>query len=135
MRISDWSSDVCSSDLIVAEGRTLKLSDVAEITRGYEDPATFLVRHQGEPALELGVVMKDRYNGLQLGEDLDREAAAITADLPPGLSFTKITDQSDTIEEANSRVMINYIVEQAGALLVCQFGKTTIREREDKNVQ
>src|SRR3546814_7391059 len=85
MRISDWSSDVCSSDLsiesrgpqiqvrldgafdeiakigetpIVAEGRTLKLSDVAEITRGYEDPATFLVRHQGEPALELGVVMK-----------------------------------------------------------------------------
>src|SRR3546814_2104607 len=93
MRISDWSSDVCSSDLIVAEGRTLKLSDVAEITRGYEDPATFLVRHQGEPALELGVVMKDRYNGLQLGEDLDREAAAITADLPTGLSFTKITDQ------------------------------------------
>src|SRR3546814_9083187 len=99
MRISDWSSDVCSSDLIqvrldgafdeiakigetpiVAEGRTLKLSDVAEITRGYEDPATFLVRHQGEPAPELGVVMKDRYNGLPLGEDHDREAAAITAD-------------------------------------------------------
>src|SRR3546814_14771175 len=102
MRISDWSSDVCSSDLIVAEGRTLKLSDVAEITRGYEDPATFLVRHQGEPALELGVVMKDRYNGLQLGEDLDREAAAITADLPTGLSFTKITDQSLNIDEAYS---------------------------------
>src|SRR3546814_2477800 len=127
MRISDWSSDVCSSDLIqvrldgafdeiakigetpiVAEGRTLKLSDVAEITRGYEDPATFLVRHQGEPALELGVVMKDRYNGLQLGEDLDREAAAITADLPTGLSFTKITDQTTQIHTAYSNFMLQF---------------------------
>jgi multidrug efflux pump subunit AcrB len=39
---------------IVAGGRNLKLSDVAEIRRGYEDPATFLIRHQGEPALVLG---------------------------------------------------------------------------------
>src|SRR3546814_18481874 len=128
MRISDWSSDVCSSDLIVAEGRTLKLSDVAEITRGYEDPATFLVRHQGEPALELGVVMKDRYNGLQLGEDLDREAAAITADLPTGLSFTKITDQSVNIDEAYSEFMLNFFV--ALVVVILQTGRETGRERE-----
>ncbi|MDF0544874.1 efflux RND transporter permease subunit [Sphingobium sp. H39-3-25] len=95
---------------IVANGRTIKLSDVAEITRGYEDPATFLIRHQGEPALELGVVMKDRYNGLQLGEDLDKEADAIASDLPLGLSFTKITDQSVNIEEAYGEFMLKFFV-------------------------
>ncbi len=44
---------------IIAGGRTLKLADVATVERGYEDPATFLIRHQGEPALLLGVVMRE----------------------------------------------------------------------------
>src|SRR6266705_3437790 len=42
---------------IAAQGRTLKLSDIAEVKRGYEDPATFLIRNNGEPTLLLGVVM------------------------------------------------------------------------------
>jgi multidrug efflux pump subunit AcrB len=95
---------------IMANGRTLKLSDVAEIKRGYEDPATFLIRHQGEPAIELGVVMKERYNGLQLGEDLDKETSVIAAELPLGLSFTKITDQSVNIDEAYSEFMLKFFV-------------------------
>ena len=36
---------------IVVGGRTLKLSDIADVRRGYEDPATFLIRHEGEPAM------------------------------------------------------------------------------------
>src|SRR6267154_1539970 len=42
---------------IVAGGRLLKLSDIAQVERGYEDPASFLIRHNGEPTLVLGVVM------------------------------------------------------------------------------
>src|ERR1700730_3697294 len=36
----------------------LRLSDVAEVRPGYEDPPTLLIRHQGEPALALGVVRR-----------------------------------------------------------------------------
>jgi hypothetical protein len=36
----------------------LRLSDVAEVRRGYEDPPTLLIRHHGEPALALGVVRR-----------------------------------------------------------------------------
>ena len=32
---------------VVSGGRTLKLSDIADVKRGYEDPATFLVSHNG----------------------------------------------------------------------------------------
>src|SRR5437867_12361141 len=38
---------------IVASGRTLKLSDIAEVHRGYEAPPTYLIRHQGDPAVML----------------------------------------------------------------------------------
>src|SRR6187402_1715667 len=62
---------------VAAQGRTLKLSDIAEVKRGYEDPATFLIRHNGEPTLLLVVVMREGSNGLDLGKTLDGEVAAI----------------------------------------------------------
>ena len=46
---------------VVSGGRTLKLSDIANVKRGYEDPATFLIRHNGQPALLLSIVMKEGF--------------------------------------------------------------------------
>ena len=103
---------------IVAAGRSLKLSDVAEVTRGYEDPATFLIRNQGEPALLLGVVMRDRYNGLELGKALEQEAKAISAQMPLGLSFTKVTDQAVNIQEAYGEFMLKFFVALAVVIVV-----------------
>ncbi|MBB5684936.1 efflux RND transporter permease subunit [Sphingobium boeckii] len=103
---------------IISGGRTLKLSDIADVKRGYEDPATFLIRNQGEPALILGVVMKERYNGLQLGEDLSKQASAITAQMPLGLSFSKVTDQAVNIEEAYGEFMLKFFVALAVVIAV-----------------
>src|SRR2546429_7049900 len=58
---------------VAAQGRTLKLADIAEVKRGYEDPATFLIRNNGEPTLLLGVVMREGWNGLDLGSALEAE--------------------------------------------------------------
>ena len=49
------------------------MSDIAEVRRGYEDPATYIIRHEGEPALMLGVVMQQGWNGLELGKALETE--------------------------------------------------------------
>jgi multidrug efflux pump subunit AcrB len=103
---------------IVAGGRNLKLSDVAEIRRGYEDPATFLIRHQGEPALALSVVMQDGWNGLDLGKALDAEAATISAGLPLGLILTKVTDQAVNITEAVDEFMLKFFVALGVVLVV-----------------
>ncbi len=67
---------------VVAQGRTLKLSDVATVERGYENPATFLVRNNGEEALLLGVIMREGWNGLDLGKALDAETAGSTRKCP-----------------------------------------------------
>jgi multidrug efflux pump subunit AcrB len=103
---------------IIAGGRTLKLSDIATVKRGYEDPATFLIRNQGEPSLIIGVVMKERYNGLQLGQDLEKEASAITAEMPLGLSFDKVTDQAVNIKEAYDEFMLKFFVALAVVIAV-----------------
>ena len=95
---------------IVAAGRTLKLSDIAQVRRGYEDPATFLIRHDGAPAMALGVVMKEGWNALDLGKALDAEESKIAAELPAGLSFAKISDQAVNVEELVDEFMIKFFV-------------------------
>lgn len=104
---------------VVAQGRTLKLADVATVERGYEDPATFLVRNQGEPALLLGIVMREGWNGLDLGKALDKEAARINADMPLGMTFSKVTDQSVNISSAVNEFMIKFFVALLVVMVVC----------------
>jgi len=103
---------------VVANGRTLRLADVATVRRGYEDPATFLIRHDGEPALILGVVMKERYNGLDLGKALEKEASAISSTMPVGLTFSKVTDQAVNIAEAYDEFMLKFFVALAVVIAV-----------------
>jgi multidrug efflux pump subunit AcrB len=103
---------------IQAGGRSFRLSDVADIRRGYEDPPSFLIRHQGEPALALGVVMQDRWNGLDLGRALALETQKITEALPLGISFSKITDQAVNITQAVDEFMVKFFIALAVVLLV-----------------
>ncbi|MBA5638605.1 efflux RND transporter permease subunit [Duganella sp. LX20W] len=104
---------------IVAQGRTLKLSDIATVQRGYEDPATFMIRNGGEPALLLGVVMRDGWNGLDLGKALDQEVHAINADLPLGLGLSKVTDQAVNISAAVDEFMVKFFVALLVVMVVC----------------
>src|SRR5712675_466390 len=99
---------------ITAGGRILKLSEVADVERGYEDPAAFLVRHNGEPAMMLNVVMRDGFNGLDLGKTLEAEQKKIQSNLPAGVTFAKVTDQSTIIRDAVDEFQLKFFV----ALLV-----------------
>ncbi|MET3441635.1 multidrug efflux pump subunit AcrB [Variovorax paradoxus] len=103
---------------VIAQGRTLKLSDVATVRRGYEDPATFMIRNGGEPALLIGVVMREGWNGLDLGKALDVEARAINAELPLGLSLTKVTDQSVNISASVDEFMVKFFAALLVVMLV-----------------
>jgi Cation/multidrug efflux pump len=103
---------------VVVQGRTLKLSDIATVERGYEDPATFMIRNNGEPALLLGIVMRDGWNGLDLGKALDSEVGAINAGLPLGMSLTKVTDQAVNIHSAVDEFMVKFFVALLVVMLV-----------------
>jgi multidrug efflux pump subunit AcrB len=93
-----------------AGDRTFRLGDIADIRRGFEDPATFLIRHDGEPSMIVGVVMRPGWNGLELDRALAAEEAALAAELPLGLSFTKISDQAVNITQAVDEFMLKFFV-------------------------
>ncbi|MDD2888713.1 MAG: efflux RND transporter permease subunit [Aliarcobacter sp.] len=104
---------------IVANGHTFKLSDIADVKRGYEDPPSFVIHNNSEPTLILGTVMKDGYNGLKLGENLQKEIDKIASELPVGIDFTKITDQSQVIKASVDEFMMKFFMALGVVMLVC----------------
>ncbi|MGO4853694.1 efflux RND transporter permease subunit [Phaeovulum sp. W22_SRMD_FR3] len=103
---------------IMAGGRTLKLSDIAEVRRGYQDPPTYIIRHEGEPAVMLAAVMQQGWNGLELGKALEARSDAIAQRLPLGMSLTKVSDQAVNINEAVGEFMLKFAMALGVVLFV-----------------
>src|SRR5438552_284499 len=105
---------------IQADGRVFRLGDIATVARGYEDPPGFIVREGGKPALGLGVSMQNGANIIALGQNLDREMAAITAELPVGIEITQVADQPHIVDESVSE-FIHTFAEALGIVLIVGF--------------
>jgi len=85
---------------ISAGGRLLKLGDFTTIRRGYEDPPTYTVRHNGQQVLMLGIVMTDDGNVVQLGRAVEQAVAKIQGELPYGVELERVADQPTTVADA-----------------------------------
>src|SRR3546814_18128633 len=81
-------------------GRTLKIGDIAQVRRGYEEPPSFRIFNDGQPSLMLGVNMRPQFNGLKLDENLGVAESEINKALPLGIHFVKIADQAVNITHA-----------------------------------
>jgi len=96
----------------------LKLSDIAQVRSGYEDPPTFLIRSQGEPAMMLSVVMQEGWDGLALGKALKDKAASIAQTLPLGMTLDKVSDQAVNIASAVNEFMLKFAMALSVVMLV-----------------
>ncbi|MGF1741427.1 efflux RND transporter permease subunit [Vibrio profundum] len=104
--------------VVASGGHTFYLKDIANITRGYEDPATYKIRNAGKPSLVFSVVMRKGWDGLELGKALDHETKSITAQLPAGISFSKVSDQAVNIKSAFDEFMIKFVAAISVVLFV-----------------
>ncbi len=112
------SLDKIRNTPIIAAGRSFKLADLAEVKSGYEDPATFMIRHEGKLSLVLSVVMQEGWNGLKLGKALETAEQKISSELALGYQLTKITDQSVNIKESVNEFMLKFFVALGVVMLV-----------------
>ena len=103
---------------INAGGKLLRIADVATVRRGYEDPPSYRIRHQGEPALMLGVIMAPHFNGLELDKSLQAEEDRIHAGLPLGVTLDKVSDQAEKIRIAVSEFMLKFFVALGVVMLI-----------------
>jgi len=86
-------------------GRMLRLSDIAQVRRGYADPPQPLFRVNGEPAIGIAIAMREGGDILELGENIKKVMAAVTADLPIGIEPILVADQAVTVKSAIGEFM------------------------------
>lgn len=82
------------------DDRFFRLTDVANIKRGYQDPPSELFRFKGEPAIGLAIGMRQGANIVTFGEELSAVIERVQAELPIGIEIHQVADQPHVVEES-----------------------------------
>ncbi len=105
---------------IQVENRTLRLQDIADVYRGFSDPAQPRMRFMGDNAIGIAVAMKEGGDILQLGENLDKAFADLQKSLPLGMELRKVSDQPAAVE-AGVGEFVQVLVEALIIVLLVSF--------------
>lgn len=97
-------------------GRTLRLSDIATVRRGYVDPPQPMFRTNGKPAIGLAISMRDGGDILALGRNIKTVMKEVTADLPIGIEPSLVADQAVVVDGAINEFMSSLL--QAIAIIL-----------------
>jgi multidrug efflux pump subunit AcrB len=92
-------ADVAEVSLI-ANGRAIRLGDIAEVRRAFADPPAPLYRVNGERAIGLAISMRAGGDVLALGAEVEAAMARIVAELPIGIEPHFVANQAGIVTEA-----------------------------------
>lgn len=103
------------------ENDQFKLGDIANVTRGYEEPYMMTMRHNKMPALGISVSMVKNENILKLGKSVTAKLEAIQKKLPVGLTIEKVFYQPEKVEKAIGSFIKNLIEAVLIVIVVLMF--------------
>jgi multidrug efflux pump len=83
-----------------ADGRVLRLGDIANVYRGYVDPPQQRMRYMGKEALGLGVTMVPGGDVIELGRALDATVARIQGQLPVGVEIEHVASMPRAVQRS-----------------------------------
>ncbi|GAB6097668.1 efflux RND transporter permease subunit [Desulfatiferula olefinivorans] len=83
------------------------LGDLVSMTRGYIDPPSSIMHHNGVPCLGLGISMRDGGNILTLGEEVSELRNRILELYPIGIEFDFLAFQPDRVHRSVSNFRDN----------------------------
>ncbi|WP_295477152.1 efflux RND transporter permease subunit [uncultured Pseudomonas sp.] len=83
---------------IRVDGRTLRIGDLADVHRGFNEPPAPGMRYMAEDAIGVAVAMKSGGDILVLGKALEAEFARLQANLPAGMELHKVSDQPAAVK-------------------------------------
>ena len=102
LRVSgDFSSIEAIREISLrANGRLIRLGDIARIHRGYADPPVSKMRFKGREAFGIGVSMSKGGDIIALGERLEAASTRIQAGLPVGVDLHQVSSQPDSVRRS-----------------------------------
>ncbi|TPV94330.1 MAG: efflux RND transporter permease subunit [Myxococcales bacterium FL481] len=89
--------DLAQTPVHLQSGSTVPLSEVAEVTRGPDEPVAERMHYQGLPAIGIGIVAEPGCNVVEFGAAVRAEVRRLRADYP-GLRVDEVTFQPDRVE-------------------------------------
>ena len=102
------------------QSRNLRLGDIAQIRRGYQDPAAVKVRHQGKQVIALGISMAKGGDIIALGKDLSAASERIRASLPVGIELDQLQDQPQSVSSSVGE-FVKVLIEAVVVVLAVSF--------------
>ena len=91
----DFQSVQEMGELLISstEGRLIRLKDIAEITRAYEQVPTKIYYLDGRPALSIGISTAAGQNVVEVGRLVDEKLDSLLPLIPVGMELTPVYDQ------------------------------------------
>jgi len=112
-----------------SSGSQLRLGDIAEIKRGYVDPASIKVRHQGKQVIALGISMAKGGDIIHLGKSLKTATAQIATTLPAGVQLVQLQDQPQAVARSVNE-FVGVLIEAVVIVLLVSFVSLGFHKRD-----
>jgi multidrug efflux pump len=112
--------DLRAMPIRAANGRVIRLGDIADVHRGSIDPAEVLVRHDGQDSVALGISMAQGGDIIRLGKALKGVVGQIETTLPAGMRLVQLQDQPAAVSRSVNE-FVQVLVEAVLIVLVVSF--------------
>ncbi len=88
---------------------TVRLRDVIDIRRGYQEPPGTVVRYNGRNAIGLGISTVKGGNVMTMGDSIDRRMRELLPQTPIGIEVGVISHQASSVDAAVSGFVVNLV--------------------------
>ncbi len=90
-------------------GEQVKLGDIAEVERSYQDPQTYGFWVDNKPALTLSISMEADVVVTNVGKEVDKKLGELQHRLPAGITYQKVFSQPDRVDSSIDGFILNLI--------------------------
>ncbi len=88
----------------------VRLSDIATLSLGEENPPSQIIRFNGEKAVTIGISAVADTNVVEVGKAVAAKLRLLEQDLPLGVELHSIYDQAVVVDEAVSGFLLNVVM-------------------------
>jgi multidrug efflux pump len=111
-----------------SSGSQLLLADIADIRRGYIDPPSVKVHHQGKEVIALGVAMTKGGDIIALGKSLEKLSTGLARTLPAGIKLVHMQDQPKAVASSVNE-FVGVLIEAVLIVLAVSFVSLGLHKR------
>ncbi|RJX71940.1 efflux RND transporter permease subunit [Vibrio sinensis] len=100
------------------DNTVMRLGDIANVIRGYQEPASMLMRYNGQRAVGFGISNVTGGNVVDMGDAVKARLAELEGQRPLGMELHTISMQSDSVRASVTNFIDNLIAAVAIVFIV-----------------